>query len=1438
MQSWSDAGQNGTGGPESWQGDFTYGSQDNQFDPNQAWSQPVSAQAGSFSHMASHQDGHSSNFFNPSHQDDAFLAGGLHHSRGGGPNFHGAHDPMGLNPQFSQTCQDVIDPAFSDMHSDIYGQQPKGNLSMNQSHSNRHHGPAENYAQHEFQFSGQNEPPFNPTVAQYNPARLLPRSGAQHSQPVQHFDGLPSGFQQEQHFSRQPQQSPPAQQQRPFSHGQEFVQNINNQPVHFGQDPNVHLAFQQQRQQLHSPHPPAHQQAHPHGQQALNTAKYAQKPDVFPQTGHQTQHHNFNPSLTHATSQAPLDAQPSASASAESPAQKKRKRSTKAVSETPAVESPVALTDFPADPFTKKSEDVDTLPIPVPSAEEARSIADFGKRNKSAQAKYPSIKGLPHLVYEGTVKLPVPKSYDKLAPLVAIPPRSGQPIIPEQSCSLPCEVQGRFTSKYRPSIEKSGLDERRAEAKALLDDYDQSMKTLGKRQPKYTEYPHALKEQLKSDEASKNKAEKTAKKSLEGDRNKPIRSATRPTDPVEAAAWDAIRFVHLDQASQRTTSLIAGRVQQAGDFFIKLRTDMNRSKLDLDQAVKDKQPEDVLASKKAEAEQKKEAFYRALDATVEHADDAVLDNLGGHQKLILSLVNSLISSIKAGDFSGKLPKIVLELFTHFRMTKKIVETTNFDTVRKRFEDKGDDEVKDLIREISAKIKKYQKANEPETATGYTGTSAASRAKAGGKQAPSSSDSGISAKRGRDDDPDTRTVKKIVVEAGGSSLSKKLAQPKFTSSQSTIKTTPAAKPATSSVLPGKSRPLAKTVAKAESLVADSSSHTSADDKGKFEPKKPNLSVKPSEARAVPAKPTSSSTSSSSALSGIASLLDAINSKKPEAVSAISKDSKVFDSSETSEQRAKRLRREAKRKLHVRWKPDGELVQVKIFQKDDGEDEGRDVNMIRDAADDRSEGMVLKQRADADDDEDDDDIPYQPWVSPSATSFSHLPSHVRNKSFVTRGGSVTFSTVEQKLIAEREQRELMAIYTDVNDIPPTPKSPPPEQAAGQASNSKAGYVPTDDAKFEELQLRWREEQNMGADRALSLALGRIEAKYNPSTKLDTIFGRLKAIPNNSNSYQAAAASYPSHPLNQFAHHSFPFAVGPSGEEQVLACLQSDKIRTWRDPNPIHVDLARPHHYGDKNLKMIGNHIETVAKSLASKPYPATAPPEWLAHDQERVREWWLGYNKEAATKQRKLDEDRARAEAETNALRMVAAAAGGQSAGQGQPQDWSAYYQHQQAYAPYMALLQQMTGGGQAPQPPSAEAPPGQPGQIPDAQLQSILAAINQPQQQQNSQGTSVNPLSNLNPTDPSYQRLLLLTQMTQGQQSQPAPPPPPPPISQSLDRDWDRGDYRDKDGKDSRKKKATLPPHKPANKALIGTKACTFWQQGKCARGDKCTFRHD
>lgn len=1368
MQSWPNPGQGDGDAQDAWQSNFAYDDQGTTFDPNQQWDQQMAGQTADFSHL--HQD--PAAFFDASSAaaNPYVQAQSLHGSPTSQPSFQAQ--------QYGQQGQDAIDPAFHNVHPTLYAHGAKPNAGGNADQLDE--GQA--FAQHNYPFPAQGSAPFRQQPQSFSPSQLQQHQVSRQPEPF----GV---FAQNQPATVQPQHVVTPQSAYRQSPG--LAQAPSAQQAQYQTDPRLNYAAQRQHYQLPGDQVNTQQPPRQGYQDGLHT--FQGQPAALQQTATQ-QNAQYMPNAY-----SPIDATAAAI--------KKRKRSTKASdssSEGPQESTPEAS--------GRRAEDMDAYPAPVPSAEDLELLAKFNKRSKSAQVRYPSINGLPHLVYDGSIKIPAPKSFDKLAPLVTLPPRSGKAMVPELGYKLPCETQGKFTSQYRPAPDRAGLNERRMEAKDLLDQFEASMLAMGKRRPKYTEYPHAFKEQMKSDEAVKNKAGKKAKK-LGGDQNKPMRPAVRPADPVEAASWDAVGIVHIDQSVARTSSLIAQRVQQAGDLFIKLRGEMNKAKQELDQMIKDKKPEPEIAAIKAEYEQRKEAFYRALDSTVEHADDAVLDNLGGHQKLILSLVNALISCIKATDFSGKLPKIVLELISLFRMTKKIIDTTNFETVRKRFGDKGDADVKEIIQDINAKIRKVMKASEPETATGYTGTSAASRAKAGGKPA-----NDATTKRSREDDSDSRTAKKIVVELPGSSLLKKLAQPK---AQPQV----VPKPAASSILPGKSRPTAKPVVKSEGATSAGSPAASGDEKPKVMVRK--VSDSKTEPAKVPVpKPTPSATSS--ALSGIASLLDSINAPKAEAAAAaaVTKEAEVEDDTEDPASKARRLRKMERRKLRVTWKPDHDLVQVKVFQKDDNEDEGRAMNMIRDAADDKSEGMMLKQRMGMDEDEDDEDVPYQPWVGPVEMDFSGLSADARSKNFTTRGGSVAFSTNEQKRIAEREQRELMAIYTDPGDIPPTPKSPPPESAS-PASSGKVGQLPSEDPKFAEIQRRWADEQQMGVDQALLAAVQRLDAKQSPANKLDAILGRLQNSNAASSANQAASAPAAAQQPISIAASNVPLIVGLAAEEGILAWLRSDNIAAWRDPIPVHGDLSRPHRYAEP-AQVSGHAIETVAKSLQGKPYPANAPPDWMAQYEDKVKEWWFGYNKEAPARQRREDERRARAAAE----------AGPAAIAQGM-QDWS----YAPEYAPYMAILQQMNGGTPAAPPPPPPPPQQQQlSQLDDSQLQSILSAINQGSQQSNQPGG-----------DAAYQMMMQMAQSQASQQAQPQA------SSGDRDRDWDKDDERDQDGgrgrewdrdrgrtdggrdeqfRDGRKKKATLPPHKPANKALIGTKACTFWQQGKCARGDLCTFRHD
>lgn len=962
----------------------------------------------------------------------------------------------------------------------------------------------------------------------------------------------------------------------------------------------------------------------------------------------------------------------------------------------------------------------------------------------------------------------------------------------------------------------------------------------------------AFKEQLKTDEALKTKAERLARKLAEEERNKPVcrptldyldltglktnsisnqvRSETRPSDPMEGAAWDIIGYVHIPPSATRTTSLLAGAVQQAGEYIIARRGEMTRAKLEVDQASKDKNQADLPALTAA-AELKKEVLYRTLDATNKVGDEAVLENLGGHGKLVLSLVNLLVASIRSGDFSGKLPKAALSLMANFKMTKKVATQTKFDNIRRRLADKGDTEVNELLDTIASRIRKEPDADaSPKKPAAAPSTS---ETKTKPTVSKPSTDS-LSTKRARVDDTDSRATKKQAVESSGS------AQPVASKASAPTATQPKMAPAkvprpTGGILPGKSRPASKPVSKpvattkAEPAKAEPARVAGEDKLGaKVDVKKPAAKPEPKPEAARPSKPSSSG----GGLGGIASLLDSINAPKakPKPAPEEAKEEPVKE--ETPEEREKRLRKQSRRRLRVSWKGDDELEEVRFFHKEAEEEEGFDSRMTRDAGDDKREGMALKQRGmimDEDEDEDEDDgIPYRPWLEPTPLDFSSIPAEYRKKTYQTRGGDIVVETDEQKAIAEREQTVLMAIYTDAADIPPTPKSPS-IRAVQTSAEMKIGHLPRDDPRFEEVHRRWKEVQQLGRDAALQYVTKRIESKKQPSSKV--------------NSTTAMAGPDPHNSLSAM-----------SREDQVLLLLANDRVKQWRDTKPL-AATNRRYDYPDPRVQYAADLVEDLVPKL-NGPYPATEPPAWIKDTPEAVREWWHGYNRDATAKAKKDADDKARVEAEQMTATQNQA---GQDA-------WAAYYAHQQqAYAPYMAILQQLQGG-QGPVPSAPVAQPGQAGN--NDPLQAVLAALGPGQTQGGpAAATLANAAPQLNPTDPTYQQLMMLSQLAQQpQQSQDLGGAPTYGSAgnhdwdrerdRDRDRDWDRerdrdrdrdrdydagrgdrGDREDRRG-GQRKHKGTLPPHRPVNRALIGTKPCVFYKQGTCARGDQCTFRHE
>ena len=143
-------------------------------------------------------------------------------------------------------------------------------------------------------------------------------------------------------------------------------------------------------------------------------------------------------------------------------------------------------------------------------------------------------------------------------------------------------------------------------------------------------------------------------------------------------------------------------------------------------------------------------------------------------------------------------------------------------------------------------------------------------------------------------------------------------------------------------------------------------------------------------------------------------------------------------ETAEQKAKRLRKEERKKLHVTFKPEPHLVQVRIFHHDVEEELGHDESMIRDVSDRGGEGRMFKQHKemmDVDDDDEpgqDDLLPYNDLIE---TDFSTVDAEDRKRNFIPYGGGELEPESPERAVREQYESTTLMAY----DSPPCPREP---------------------------------------------------------------------------------------------------------------------------------------------------------------------------------------------------------------------------------------------------------------------------------------------------------------------------------------------------------------------------------------------------------------
>ncbi|KAK0720767.1 hypothetical protein B0H67DRAFT_643980 [Lasiosphaeris hirsuta] len=891
-----------------------------------------------------------------------------------------------------------------------------------------------------------------------------------------------------------------------------------------------------------------------------------------------------------------------------------------------------------------------------------------------------------------------------------------------------------------------------------------------------------------------------------------------------------------------------------------------------------------------------EELEAALVEGLKAADSSVLSKLGDSTVLPVRLVNILIRLINIGDANSTLSKAILRLFSKFTNLKPSqLSTWKFHSTKTKLEVQGDTEVKDLITVIFVNAEKnYDDDTPPPTKKRREMAPEAKKsAKVPGGKATLSALGAPKRAREEDSNSEGRINKRPTTEAsalipqGGTRPSSVAGRPTTTTVKTPVargSTGPAQsntaqlpKPRSSLLLPGKIRSVSRPLTKPEAAKTEAPKPPARPD---FAPK---VFTKPEAA-----KPTVFRTQPSQT---VLQALDAARASKPRApeppqpskskfaalLEEISEPKKVTAPrpppiaapplDETPEQKTRRLRKEERRRLnlHVTFKSEDRLVEVREFTHDPEEIGGERGTRDNKSDRDRLEGMALKKSHAGE---------LKPWDEPFAIDFAGNDGNItetkRAECFVTRGGNKAFHTDQQKYMEDREARELMVVYTDVADIPFTPKSPSYEPV-----NSAADGIPLpESSEFEEIYLRARDRVQLGPWRAKHEAQNRLKAQSSPGYADFT-----KAM----QSINSIANTYTGLPTPMQGVES-QLVSAETRDEMIYRLLTSDRAKNWKDPDPY--DPARPktvrrHDYADPAVQKSADFIEDIVAKMRAlqpvQPQPsaldpfaaqpaavlpiatpvqvlqqASVAPDYTAawaqyYAQQAQQQQQAAWYAQQAQLAQPAQQQQQPAHDSNNQLSAILSALGNTAAAVPQPQ-YTAPDATNQLQA-LMAALQQPQQAAPAPVPAPA-----------DTQNTEYLLSI---MKWASAQGGAAAPAANQPVgSGPAY-----------GQSSYGASRQERDAYGSSLqERDGFGTSHQERDGfgsSDSRERhnargggngsggdrngpwgsknssqtqpqsQADVPEHlRGINRSLIGTKQCTFWARGQCAKGDKCTFRHD
>ncbi|KAH8893352.1 hypothetical protein GQ53DRAFT_745602 [Thozetella sp. PMI_491] len=904
---------------------------------------------------------------------------------------------------------------------------------------------------------------------------------------------------------------------------------------------------------------------------------------------------------------------------------------------------------------------------------------------------------------------------------------------------------------------------------------------------------------------------------------------------------------------------------------------------------------DGIAKMREQLREPSDKLRRIIKYGLDLPDSTFLQRLGSENLVTTAVLNVLVNLNNQDEGNSSLAKTILKLLCRFTTLtpfllegKYKLEGAKVKLLRER----GDDEVNQLLDDLLAMVEKNKDKDGSPRQIAKPADQKGAKTGSPSKKSDGTTGAVRSAsatKRPREEDAEVRTSKKLATGATKSSSSPALSGPAATKpapaaarSSSTslaaklaVKKSPAtsstatAKPA-AGVLPGKRAPV-KPAPRTDSPTSD--------------PPKPAVKPEPApkmdfsklEITKPGSKPAAGSSSTSSSLTGnkppvvkkapapppsgkskFASLLDEINDPKTE-----TRRGPVLPADpakeETEEEKKRRLRKEERRRqnLRVTFKSDDRLVEVREFERHEDEEPGDFMTWGIDNSESKTdEGRALRESHLSNIRSYEDLIPID---FPSS-----LATAARGEAYTTRGGPKQFRTAEQAFMEDRDSKVLSVVYTSKEDIPPTPKSPT-LASSGPASTQQPEQwpLPTGAPLLDEMHRRHKDFQQQGLRKAAEHALHRqanpVFGDYqNVMEKVDAVIRQ--------NQNMALPAERPTQPTPVTAHPppqapTTATAADPDRRpidaNNLSAYLQKMMAVDW---NASGMEMARGNAVADMLTNIPWNSIPKSSLPYSvNDPYDPAKATTQRRHDYanpevqksaDTLENFVAQFNRDRPLEMqnRVIAEIRSQAHAETEAKAQAqaqakameeAARAAVLQAEQAQAQPsredhaaaWVRYWQENPQAAG--AFYQQQQEQQQLRQQQEQE-------QQQQLQQQQQQQQMQQQQQQQNAGVQAV--LAQLQLGTHQAAPAVASSGMMRGgsaegygghaghgQQA----------ASTGRGQNRSHGGRRNRgsggaagtdEGEDSE-------PSRAVNPSKVGTKQCSFWLKGKCAKGDRCTYRH-